>query len=51
MRLEALDARVVAARVKKPSAIDIVFGRMSIVPIAAGTSDSEVRNFGSCPFG
>ena len=25
--------------------------RMSIVPRAAGTSDREVRNFGSCPFG
>ena len=28
-----------------------VLGRMSSVPMAAGTSDSELRYFGSCPLG
>ena len=43
--------RALSRSVKKPSDIDTVFGRMSIVPSAAGTSDSDVRYFGSWPFG
>ena len=46
-----LSMRAASRSTVKPSASDTVFGRMSIVPSAAGTSDSDVRNFGSCPFG
>ena len=36
---------------KKPSTTEMVFGRMSSVPSAAGTSDRVLRYFGSWPFG
>ena len=43
--------RAASRSVVKPSSTATVFGRMSSVPSAAGTSDSVLRYFGSCPFG